>query len=428
MAEGFFDKADYAKGSSDNADAFNKKLADEGPLARTAQRGAEFRGEQKKLAANLHSGSDMVRETLRGQEAEAKALTPPKLETVPPPTPKKTDPAEIWGSLAMVMAGLGALATRNHLTTALNAASGVMNAFHKGDLEAATAAHDTWKASNENAIKVAQFQMDTYKNALSSIERRERITLGEGTLQEREANAAIIAHAKAFQDENTALIAQQRGLAEVVRHIDRQDAAISKFKTASEKADREGNKVKQALGLKQAWTDFTQTPQYQAMSVPEKTKAYFKMASEIAPLHDNRGDGSKKDIQAAQMVYKAQYVPGGNPIKGSPTFDQFYKSQWKNWGKEAPDKPLLSAADLQSRGAKPPEKPGAAPKKEDEALPKHDLFGGGEPEHAPTPAGPAGAPSAPAAGAAVAVKTPAEAQKLAPGTRYRTPDGTEYVR
>jgi hypothetical protein len=57
-------------------------------------------------------------------------------------------------------------------------------------------------------------------------------------------------------------------------------------------------------------------------------------------------------------------------------------------------------------------------------IPNIESIGPGAPNpYLPSrPAGGAGAP------APVTVNSPAEAEKLAPGTPYRTPDGTQYVR
>src|ERR1700743_1377120 len=57
---------------------------------------------------------------IKGIEDKASALTPPKLEQIPPPTPKSTNPAEVWGSAAMLFAGIGSLLTRRPMVSALN--------------------------------------------------------------------------------------------------------------------------------------------------------------------------------------------------------------------------------------------------------------------------------------------------------------------
>ena len=101
------------------------------------------------------------------------ALVPPVLK--PPPTPKSTEPVEIWGSSAMWMAALGGLLTRRPLTNALNAAAGVMSAFRQHDSEAAQAAYDTWKTETDNALTMFKFANESLKDSLSIINTTERV-------------------------------------------------------------------------------------------------------------------------------------------------------------------------------------------------------------------------------------------------------------
>lgn len=80
--------------------------------------------------------------------------------STPPPAPKQTNPLEAWGSMAMMVAVMGGLMTRGHATTALKAATGVLDAIHKGDIEQSQAEFERWKAANENMQQTFKFQMD----------------------------------------------------------------------------------------------------------------------------------------------------------------------------------------------------------------------------------------------------------------------------
>lgn len=139
-------------------------------------------------------------------------LTPPKLDLPPSPTVKSTNPQEQWGSAAMMLATLGSLMTRQPLTTALNAAAGVLTAYKKGDQDAANAAFQTWKVSTDNAIKVADFQQKAYEEALTGLEHREKMTMEQANMAERAATAQFRATATAFQDEVALKALEQRGL------------------------------------------------------------------------------------------------------------------------------------------------------------------------------------------------------------------------
>ncbi len=119
---------------------------------------------------------------------------------MPPPTVKNTTPQEEWGSAAMMFAVIGGLFSRQHLTTALNAAAGVMNAFKKGDQEAANQAYQSWKVANDNALKMADYQQKTYKAILDNFTRREGLTIQEGSMEERAATAELLANAHSLRD------------------------------------------------------------------------------------------------------------------------------------------------------------------------------------------------------------------------------------
>src|SRR5581483_8667184 len=121
---------------------------------------------------------------LNALEGEAGRLVPPKLDVPPPPVAKSTDPHTVWGSMAMGLAMLGSLFTRTPLTTAMNAAADVVTAYRQGDQARADQAFATWKQASQNAIELANFQQKAYDEALSGIERRERMTIEEKAAQD----------------------------------------------------------------------------------------------------------------------------------------------------------------------------------------------------------------------------------------------------
>jgi len=122
-------------------------------------------GSLQNSLAELHSEADQAKavgETARANIEQdilqGRAMQPPQLSEPPPPV--QTNPAQAWGSAAMMVAALGGLMTRNHATNAMNAAAGVMNAFHQGDLEQSQQEFQRWQVSNENMQKMFKFQMD----------------------------------------------------------------------------------------------------------------------------------------------------------------------------------------------------------------------------------------------------------------------------
>ena len=99
--------------------------------------------------------------TLESERADLKP--PPPMEPVPPFKPQQTSPDQMWGSAAMMLAAIGSLFTRRPLVTALNAASATLQAFHKGDMDAAQQGFQAWKAASENYLKLKNYELESYK-------------------------------------------------------------------------------------------------------------------------------------------------------------------------------------------------------------------------------------------------------------------------
>lgn len=146
---------------------------------------------------------------LKGIGQGVDALTPPKLDDMPKmPEPQGTSPVQVWGSLAMGLAAIGSLMTRQPLTTALNSAANVMNAYKKGDQETADAEFARWKVASENAIKLHNFEMEQYKAALS-----------KASVDEKAAMAEFTAKANAFGHKTAAELGSQRNAIEAKKLV-----------------------------------------------------------------------------------------------------------------------------------------------------------------------------------------------------------------
>ena len=153
-----------------------------------------------------------MRDTLRQDRAvanalEPAALTPPKLTPPPDQTPH-TDPMQAFGQPAMWLAIFGSLATRQHLTSAVTSAAGVMAATQRLDAEEAKSQYANWKVANENAIKTGKYVQDAYKAAIARIGADARGAAAEvGTL------------AKAFKDDAMLHVYETQGMDGVVRFV-----------------------------------------------------------------------------------------------------------------------------------------------------------------------------------------------------------------
>ena len=183
--------------------------------------------EAKEIGAAKDVYEGKMAEANKAEESlDPNALTPPKL--TPPPQPKETSPVEVWGSSAMMVAGLGGLLTRRPLINSLNAMGGVINAYRQADQTAAQKAYDEWKVNTENAVKMAQFSIDAYKTALSKIE-----------TDKKTAQSDFLTTAKALGDENAAYVATHYGIDAAISYVNHQQEHVDRMVSAAEKMEKQ---------------------------------------------------------------------------------------------------------------------------------------------------------------------------------------------
>jgi hypothetical protein len=139
------------------------------------------------------------------EKLDPNVLTPPKIE--PFKAPPRTSPLEAFGSAAGVFAALGGLLTRQPLTTSLNAAAKVLDAYKRNDDTAAQTAFDEWKVNTDNAVKLAHFELDAYRAALSKVDS-----------DRAGAYAEVTNLAASFQNQGMAMALQHGGLDEAVKY------------------------------------------------------------------------------------------------------------------------------------------------------------------------------------------------------------------
>lgn len=182
--------------------------------------------ETKEIGAAKDVYEGKMAEANKAEESlDPNALTPPKL--TPPPQPKETSPVEVWGSSAMMVAGLGGLLTRRPLINSLNAMGGVINAYRQADQTAAQKAYDEWKVNTENAVKMAQFSIDAYKTALSKIE-----------TDKKTAQSDFLTTAKALGDENAAYVATHYGIDAAISYVNHQQEHLDRMRKSGEEMNR----------------------------------------------------------------------------------------------------------------------------------------------------------------------------------------------
>jgi hypothetical protein len=144
-----------------------------------------------KMIGSIGSGAAEARKRTDALDAEAMKLTPPEMKLPPKPEPKSTDPIDAWGSIAMVFAALASTRTRNHASTAMNAAASALNAIKQSDKTAYDQAFETWKVETQNAIELAHFQQDAYKTLLASVEHKENVAIEEGRMFDAATEAKL---------------------------------------------------------------------------------------------------------------------------------------------------------------------------------------------------------------------------------------------
>jgi hypothetical protein len=132
------------------------------------------------------------------------APKPPTLTEAPKPENYHTDQMQTFGSAAMFLATFGSLLTKQPLTNSLNAGAAVLKAKNQGDAIAFKQATDKWKFETDNAWKMANWQQEVYKAAISKDE------------------AELKMRAASFKDEVMLHMADAKMAQQVIRDRDKQ--------------------------------------------------------------------------------------------------------------------------------------------------------------------------------------------------------------
>jgi hypothetical protein len=254
-------------------------------------RTAEFNRKTEQGLAQLRSVSRETTSKVEGLESAIKGYSPPTLKEVPPLQIPKTDPLNVWSMAAMLVAGLGSLKTRQPLKTAMDAAAAGIQAFHKGDMEQANQAFQTWKAANDNAQATFRAQMDAYKTILSSVERREGLAIQEGNMKERTAAAEIQAAAHAFQNITLAEIARTHGIEGTRKYLDDQQKLM-------DKATKQGPAIERMKIQNEETHKLINSPEFQTMDPHEKLRRLAEIQGEGTPAHE----AHQKVVEAKQKA------------------------------------------------------------------------------------------------------------------------------
>lgn len=203
-----------------------------------------------------------------------------------PPVTQPTSPQQAWGSSAMLMALLASAFTRNHATTALNAAAAVLNAYKKGDQDAANTAFQTWKVQNDNWMKAEEFQNKAYEQAEGVSLRARAASDRELDSSDRHAEARYRAVASAMNDEKMLLALNEHGFIAGQQLNDERE----RLRQAAEKAAA-ANEVQHAeqVAMRAAIDQVHASPEYKAISANTPAGAAARAEMDLEAISHVKG-------------------------------------------------------------------------------------------------------------------------------------------
>lgn len=216
----------------------------------------------------------------RIESERAGVSLPPPQAPIPMPKAETTSPEKAWGSAAMMLAMFGSLMTRKPMNTALEAAAGVLNAYHKGDVEVANQKFKEWQVANENAMKMVQYQNQTYQHILGELDKRESLSRQDYDSQVREITARARAQAAAFGDNKMIAMLDLYGGKAALQFTEHQETLAERVRVNSEKLalTHEENQA-----FAQAKEALVSSPDYLAADKQSQAFMIGKLASSFRP-------------------------------------------------------------------------------------------------------------------------------------------------
>ena len=289
--------------------------------APTSEKAPEQKPAQKPALPAAYSalgqGTRSAQKEVDALEASKMQLKPPSINLPPKPQPQHTSPIEQWGSYAMLFAALGGMLSRNHLTTALNAAAAVLDGFKKNDIQASDRAFKTWDAENKNALRLIGFQNHAYEQAIGDITKRESLAYKKGSEEDRVAEARVKALLHAFGDVAGLTAFEHGGMAEFENHLKRSKEAAEELKDKHSEAGAQGGEfIARRLLM--------ETPEYKDADPMKKREMVLKNYKDFHP-GKVVGDPGTTDAPTPQVVNLAEKMkaydvdpPNGWQMKNDP--------------------------------------------------------------------------------------------------------------
>jgi hypothetical protein len=272
--------------------------------------------ETKKTQLMEKVGSE-ASEDIKANQKKREAIEPPKPpELTPAPKPQDSNPFQTFGSAAGWLAVFGSMLTRAPLTSALNASAGAMNAAKRNNAAEFQQKMDEWKANTENALKLHQFSMDTYKEDM------EKLKDGDESVK---SNVEVLARSL---DDKGMIAAMQAGSEEGLRYYEAQLKMGQQMATSADRGFQIGLATKDIMQHPE-WTPTQQAQRMAAATDPsvmnteirtEAAKDKEKTAQDAKTEKANVGYDSA--LEQLDDIKKKVIAGGGIGVTGLAGFGQ----------------------------------------------------------------------------------------------------------
>jgi len=271
----------------------------------------------KRVRAGTGKDGAAARETAPAQGGMPKF---PEMQPLPPP-PKREDtkPIEAWGSLAMLAAALGGMASRTHATTALSAAGAALQGLHQRDEEKFKDEMERWKIATDNQQRMQTYEIETYKAIMGQRAQTFNDFIKLSREQQQETSVQLHAQALAQGNERIAALLEHQQFEEAYKTLEAQ-------RKANESLQKERDKIESAYTMESAWAKAVTAGDAEAKDDPNgwKWKRFPEAAEKSklpkpAPKPENEpgGDGNEGYVDKIKKLFGGGAA--AEPVVPAPT-------------------------------------------------------------------------------------------------------------
>ncbi len=250
-------------------------------------------------------GAEAAMAAIGRLEHERQNTPPPKLERPQKPQ-TSVDDIQLWGSLAIVFAGLASLRTRQPLTTAMNAAASALNGMQQASGERVDQAYKQWEMDTKFAFENFNYEQQVYQDLMSNIDRREGSVEREWNILDKQNEMKFRALAETLRDPIAVQAYEHGGINELVGVFKQREALAEKLKEATI-ANNKNYAVNKSLEILQS------TPEFKNASPQEQMQMIADTVNKINPNKELMTP--EQQIAAAKRIIALQepYPSRGGP-------------------------------------------------------------------------------------------------------------------